>query len=261
MSLKTDMDLRWVGTAKVLNRRADATDVRLVLPPGEHAAASLPCVFVCPAGSNLLVGVPFGPGEQEDFYPFLKAGMAVCFYTLDGTVDLDAASEKQVLAAIPHYKDADAGICNLSDAIDTVLASSPAVDPSRLAACGHSSAGTIAVMAAAREPRIKAVAALAPAIDVPKRLSEVVRADASLARFIRSISPSEIGSLPCPVWIYHAEDDDNVPLRDTQKFAERHGGQVTLRVVGTGGHFGAYTYGLPEAVTFLATTLKATPAQ
>lgn len=249
---------RRVGTASA-SVRSRQTQVRLVLPPGTHGDKSLPCVFVCPAGSNLLTGVPFGEGEQEDFYPLLDLGMAVCFYTLDGTIeDFNTASDTEGMVAMMFYRRANAGLHNLSDAVDTVLAGAPAVDPARLATCGHSSAGTIAVMAAAREPRVRAAAAMAPALDLPIRLAEVIRsADSDFQEFIRSASPSELASLPAPVWVYHARDDTNVPVAEAQAFAAKHPGKVTLHLADQGGHGGALTDGKGLAFRFLATTLRA----
>lgn len=247
-----------VGTVTVRGRRSASTDLKLVLPAGQHADHSVPCVFICPAGSNLLVGVPFGPNEQDDLDPLLSRGLAVCFYSLDGTVDdLQTTNERRLLSAMTQYRRSDAGMHNLSDAIDTVLANAPQVDPARLATCGHSSAGTVALMAAAREPRIRAVAAMAPATDLPKRLASVTSGDDRMSAYVRRISPSEVASFPCPIWIYHASDDENVPVSDSKAFAEKHRGHVTLRIANTGGHVGAYTQGLPEAAHFLAATLKA----
>src|SRR5690606_18484974 len=168
-----------------------STTVTLVLPPGEHQAASLPCVFVAPAGSSGVFGVPFGDGEHEDYYGLLNAGMAVCFYTLDGTVQ-DAQNSHDLLLSlkIQQYLQSRSGLNNLSDAIDTVLASAPAVDPQRLAASGHSSAGTIALMAAAYESRIQTSAVMAPVIDLEKRMEGAFDEGApSIASYITESSP------------------------------------------------------------------------
>jgi fermentation-respiration switch protein FrsA (DUF1100 family) len=86
-----------------------------------------------------------------------------------------------------------------------------------------------------------------------------MRENPRLEDYLRQISPSEIKSLPCPVWIFHAKDDDNVPVGDSEDFASKHAGKVTLKTVDTGGHGGAYEQGLPQAVAFLASTLKARP--
>jgi hypothetical protein len=103
---------------------------------------------------------------------------------------------------------------------------------------------------------------MAPALDVPQRLEAMAGAmDAGFDEFLRQISPSEIPSLPCPVWIYQARDDDNVPAAQSEAFAKKHGAKVTLRLADRGGHGGAYTDGLPQAAAFLGDTLRAQPPQ
>jgi dienelactone hydrolase len=249
-----------VGRAAVKGRRARGTDVRLFLPPGRHPDASLPCVFVCPAGSNLLIGVPFGDDEHVDFLPLLDRGLAVCFYTLDGTVTDPSNVPELVLAlAMQQYAASEGGLHNLSDAIDTALAGSKAIDPQRLGVCGHSSAGTIAVMAVGREPRVAAGAVMAPAIDLPKRFGEEVldALPGESVRLAHSGSPSSLERIDRPLLIVHARDDENAPAGEAQAFAAKHPGNVTLRLIDSGGHAGAYHEGLVPSFDFLAKALRA----
>ncbi len=256
----TDAVGRRVGTAKAAMRSA-ATTVKLVLPPGDHPDHSLPCVFVCPAGSNLLTGTAWDKGEQEDFYGLLDRGMAVCFYSLDGTLPESLKTQELAVGmAIRAFLGSGGGLGNAQDAIDTVLASTPSIDPSRLGAIGHSSAGTVGLTAAAGDPRIVAVAAMAPAIDLPKRLADVVeQLDGRSTATVYKMSPSAIEKLTADVYIYQASDDTNVPAADASAFAAKHADKVKLELVPTGGHGGAYTDGRPKAFDFLATRFNATP--
>jgi dienelactone hydrolase len=261
-ALSFKKERQWTeGTAVVTDRQARTTRVRLLLPPGEHSAASLPCVFVAPAGSNLLTGVAFDRDEHLDYIPLLARGMAVCLYSLDGTVrDQFANNDLLVGMAAGHYADADGGLKNLADAIDTVLASAPMVDAKRLATAGHSSAGTIAVAAVGREPRIVAAAAFAPAIDLPARFKDEIEAlSGPLTRMVYRLSPSELPSLNGPVFIRHCRDDDNTPLAHAEAFAAKHGSKVTLDVQPTGGHVGAFTAGTAAGFDFLAKHFDAKP--
>jgi dienelactone hydrolase len=207
------------------------------------------------------VGVPFDPSEHEAFLPLLKRGIAVCFYTLDGTVpDMTKAHPLIMTAAMQQFADADCGLSNLADAIDTVLAGSKAIDGARLAACGHSSAGTIAVAALAREGRISAAAAMAPALDVPKRLGDeaVDALSTSVTQAMFRNTPSNIQKLDKPLFIYETKDDENTPAADAVAFAQKHGATVVLKLGESGGHGGAFDDGLEPAFTFLATRLNAT---
>ena len=251
---------RRVGTATV-TRRARRTEVKLVLPPGTHAPRSVPCVFVCPAGSTLLTGVAWGDGEREDFYPLLDRGVAVCFYSLDGTLDdPDTASEQQFAGAMVLYARAKGGASNLSDALDTVLADAPAIDPARLGAAGHSSAGTVALAGAAADRRIRAVAAMAPALDLPTRFGPEVMDDlpeGPARQLPFELSALRWSALPCPVFLVQAEDDDNVPASEAHALAAKFPGRVTLKPLPTGGHGGAYDQGLGPCFDWLAKQLGA----
>ncbi len=254
------------GIATVPSRQAKRTNVRLFLPPGTHADASLPCVFVAPAGSNLLTGVAFDESEHLDYLPLLARGVAVCLYTLDGTPPSklssanERANEMLLGLSMTAYAESDGGLKNLADAIDAVLASAKSIDPNRLGAAGHSSSGTIALMAAAKEPRIKAVAAFAPAIDLPERFKEHLDAfDGRTNKFLFSFSPSRIETLPASVFVYQCEDDDNTPADDAKAFAARHGPKVTLQLAAAGGHVGAFTSGTTSGFDFLARQFRATP--
>ena len=247
-----------VGTVTAA-MRSQRTVVKLVLPPGEHAARSLPCVFVCPAGSTLLTGVPWGEGEREDFYPLLDRGVAVCFYSLDGEVeDLQSASELKGAMAMAAYARAKGGVSNFQDAVDTALAAEKAIDPARLGAIGHSSAGTIALAAAHADPRIKAVAAMAPELDLPARFGPELMGklpSGELGRLPYDLSALLWPSLPCEVFIVQAADDENVPARESQQLAAKHPGKVRLKVLPSGGHGGAYEEGLVPCFEFLAKQL------
>jgi dienelactone hydrolase len=248
---------------QIRGRHAKATDVWICLPPGTHANASVPCVFICPAGSATVTGVPFGPNERDIFHPLAFRGMAVCFYSLDGTIEQKDASRIHLAQAIRDFMKARAGMDNLADAIDLVLADVPEVDPKRLGTCGHSSAGTIAVMAVAQEPRISAAAVMAPTLDLPKWLGPdtMVYLRRELPDYgVDDASPSNVKSFSHPIYIIQAADDDSVPISEAKAFAAKHPDQITLEIVPHGRQSGGYYMGKTKVFEFLANTFNASPS-
>ena len=137
------------------------------LPPGDHPPGSLPCVLIAPAGSILITGMDLGEGDRKEHLPYVRAGFAVLSYSLDGHVpDRKAASDAQIRQASQEFLAAKAGLTNAKVALEWLTARVPEVDADRIYAAGHSSAGTLALLLAENEPRIKKCAAFAPRSDV-----------------------------------------------------------------------------------------------
>jgi len=61
-----------------------------------------------------------------------------------------------------------AGLSDVESVLAFIEQSLPQVDPRRIAAVGHSSAGTLALLAAESNPEIKACVAFAPCVDVTR---------------------------------------------------------------------------------------------
>src|SRR5262249_27116568 len=125
---------------------------------------------------------------------------------------------------------------------------------------GHSSAATLALLIAEHEPRVKACAAYAPVTDVEARLApaipELERAIPGYGEFIRASSPkTHADKVKCPVFLFHARDDSNVPVGQTTAFAallKKSNPQVTLVTPRTGGHSAAMMReGIPKAIEWL----------
>jgi dienelactone hydrolase len=250
----------------------------LYLPGGAntpHPPSSLPCVLVAPAGSNLIVGMDLGDGDRAEQLPYVRAGYAVMAYELDGHVPggMQSATELQTRKAIRQFMRADAGQANAKAAIDYLLAKVPEVDPSRIYAAGHSSAGTLAVQLSVNEPRLRGAIAYAPCTDVEARLgsnlSKIDRAVPGARDFVRRNSPKNLGPPRCPLLVFHARDDSNVPVAESESYAASHN-NVTLVTVATGGHHGSMiTQGVPRGLAWLQSqganpsgnTLAANPPQ
>ena len=189
--------------------------------------------------------------------------MAVVFYSIDGGVDdLESASNSEFLAGYNKFRAAGAGVVNGRNALEYVLAKVPQVDPKRIYCAGHSSAGTLSLLLAQHEPRIRACVAFAAASDVEKRLEEVTSNFAmrqmfpGLVEFVKQSSPkTHVAEFQCPVFLFHALDDGNVPASDSRAFAaalQNAGKQVTLRTVPIGNHYQSMIdQGIPQAIAWL----------
>ena len=239
--------------------------LRVYLPPGNHPPGSLGCVLVAPAGTTLLTGTDLDDSDYHDeTLPYVKAGMAVVLYSLDGPVDnVETATDAEVVAAYKKFSAACAGLVNGRNALEFVLARMPQVDADRIYTAGHSSAGTLSLLLAEHEPRVNACIAYAPATDVERRMADLtanrqmVRLFPGLEDFLKQSSPlTHTAHLKCPVFLFHARDDSNVSWTDTQTFAFRVGSsgtQPTTKFVGFGEHYDSMILqGIPGAIDWLS---------
>lgn len=241
----------------------------IYLPEGNAAAGSLPCVFIAGAGSTLLEGMTLGEGDQPEHLPYVKAGFAVVAFDLDGgggsDFDVDAMGAGKVspedIGGYKAFRAADAGLVNARNALEYTLANVPEINPKQLFSVGHSSAGTLALLFAEHEPRLAGCVAYAPAIDLKNRFpGALVRILGNffpnLAEFIVQSSPkTHEDKLNCPTLIFHAADDDNVPVGDSRAFVKRlqaKNKDVTLEEVATGGHYDPMiSDGIPKGIEFI----------
>lgn len=232
------------------------------LPTGEHKPKSLPCVFITGAGTNMMEGYEFDEidleGDAAEHVPYVRAGMAVIAYELDGSGFNEDSDENQMYQ---DFKAACAGVVNARNAIDFALQRVPEVNPNHLYTAGHSSAGTCALLVAAHEPRIKGVMAYAPCTDVEHfQPGFLIRAMASempgLVDFLCQSSPKTHETrINCPVFIFHAEGDDTVKVKESRTFVDqlkKHNADVTLQTVPGGDHYESMiSQGLPAGLNWL----------
>lgn len=239
--------------------------MRVYLPPDERAPGTLPAVLVAPAGTNLLSGSDLGPPTEEDYHdeclPYAEEGIAVVFYSIDGEV-ADEEDEDSIAEGYKKFRDACGGLVNGRNALEFVLASLPEVDPVRIYSAGHSSAGTLSLLFGEHEPRLAGSIAYAPAADVEKHLAEVLEtpmigvALPGVKHFAKRSSPAtHVARLCQPLFLFHAEDDDTVPIEDTREFARKAkaaGVRVTFEVAGEGGHYlPMIEEGIPAAIQWI----------
>ncbi|MCX7421064.1 MAG: prolyl oligopeptidase family serine peptidase [Planctomycetia bacterium] len=160
------------------------------------------------------------------------------------------------------FQKAHAGVVNVRNVVEFASQKIPQVNPNQLFIVGLSSAATLALLAAAHEPRLKGAVAFAPVSDVESRLRETLNAPASqhimpgVHHFARQSSPlSHVKRVACPVFLFHAADDGNVPVSDSRKFAEllkSNAKQVEYVEVPTGNHYDSMIQqGVPRAIPWL----------
>jgi dienelactone hydrolase len=232
----------------------------LYLPTGEHAAKSLPCILITGAGSRLLHGMDLGDGDRPEHLPYVRAGFAVLAFELDGALlNNDNPTNQDMNQSMIRFLAARAGLVNADVALNYALKKVPAIDPSRISAAGHSSAGTLAVLFAEHDSRLKACVAFAPALDLEKRFGP--QGVAQLQQLgvgdlaIRYSPKTNEDNLKCPLFLFHARDDSNVPVAESETFAARlqsKGKSVTLDLVPSGDHVDSMlNQGIPRAIAWL----------
>ncbi len=239
--------------------RKGANKLWVYLPEGQ-TQSKIPCVLIAPAGTRLFHGITLAKGDRPEHLPYVRAGFAVVAYELDGPLAANASGEA-IARAVRDFKSAEAGLINARAALDYALAKIPQIDPSRIYTAGHSSAGTLSLLVAEREPRVSAAVAYAPASDVEEFLGEErVALLSSLVsgyrEFLKHTSPQAgAKDLHCPLFLFHAEDDRNVALAQSENFAKevsRHNSAVTFVRASKGGHFSAMLdEGIPKAIEWL----------
>ena len=233
--------------------------VWVYLPPGIPANAKLACVLIPPAGSRLFHGMTLGDGDKAEHLPWLGAGFAVVSFDISGPVP-EQPDDAQFIQAATGFMKAKFGVSDGLAALDATLAKYPQIDPKRLYVAGHSSAATLAVQLAAASERFKGCVAFAPIADVGERLKDVLpsldRAIPGFADAIRSASPaSRVDTIQCPVFLFHAEDDTNVPTASVAAFKDAltaHHKSVDYVSVASGEHYNSMIQqGIPKAIVWV----------
>ncbi|MHC4877730.1 MAG: alpha/beta hydrolase family protein [Planctomycetota bacterium] len=234
----------------------------LYLPAGEHAPGSLSCVLIAPAGTSLLEGAEcFDESYQAETLPYVEAGFAVVGYSLDGALE-EQPTDGEMNAAYRRFRAAQAGLFNARNALEFVLARVPQVSPDRIFSAGHSSAGTLSLLFAAHEPRLAGCIAFAPLSDPERRLKEYISSPAvkrvlpGVEEFVAFQSPLRTADrIACPIFLFHAADDSNVSVDDSQALVEvltAADRKPEFRLVETGGHYDAMIqHGIPAAIEWM----------
>lgn len=229
--------------------------LNVFIPKGTHADKSLPVVFEAPAGTPLLHGASIEiPQPDSEFLPFTEAGMITVSFDIDGPMPPNVSPTNGptymplLRQAYSNFVASDAGVDNGKLAIDFVLARLPMADPKQLIIWGHSSAATLSLLLASKDPRISKCIALAPVTDLKPRFGDILVQEPAMAKFLPNLnnyivsgSPiTYISKLRCPVFIAHAKNDDNEPFKGTKDYVDalrKAGGKVEFLELEREGHY------------------------
>jgi len=227
----------------------------------EKATGKLPLVLVPPAGSTLFAGMALGEGDRAEHYPYARAGFAVVSFEIDGNVPHQQnVPDAVVIKGAREFRDAQAGLANARAALDFILAKAHDVDANQIYIAGHSSAATLALLVAGHEPRIKACAAYCSVTDVEGRVAQAIplldRQIPGYREFLRFSSPkTHADKLKCPVFLFHAQDDSNVPVSETTTFAalvKKTNPNITVVANARGDHYNSMiNEGIPKGIAWL----------
>ncbi len=238
---------------------------RLWIYVPEDGRKTHPCVFIAPAGSNLVTGMRLASDDQAEHLPYVRAGYEVVAYDISGATPADKSAERTA-AAIRLFAKRQVGVANGQAAIDYAIKNLH-VDPLRLYAAGHSSAGTLALELASTDMRVRGCIAYAPVTDVPAflagTLGDEVRFDAPEALGpLQRYSPSaRLEGLKCPVMLFTSADDDTVSPDSVKEYAaelRKTNRNVDLVTAPSGGHYNAMiSKGIPAGIEWLGRDRRA----
>ena len=233
-------------------------------PVGTHPSKSLPCVIMASGGTVLMNGIDApSPNSNPDVAQYTAAGFAVLGISIDGKIpNLPKPTLEEIRLAFSQFREAQAGLVNVRNGVEFLIQKVPQVDPNRLFVAGHSSAGTLALLAAAYEPRLKGCVAYCPASDGTNLMRGFLndpRAEIAypgITRFAKQVSPTtHVARMSCPIFLFHAADDPIIDVKDSRRLRqllETHGKRNTYVEVPTGAHdIAVVKQGIPSALLWL----------
>ncbi|MCW5745095.1 MAG: alpha/beta fold hydrolase [Alphaproteobacteria bacterium] len=202
-----------------------------------------------------LGGYLFKPEAGRPPYPALVLlhGFGRNAWTERHLAELAAASGYKVLSLalrgwLGSDGDSDQGLHQPDDVVAAIdwLRRLPSVDPGRIGLIGSSMGGQVALLAAARRPAIRCVAALFP----PADLEHWYHANPHMQPYLDDLTDvaglrvrSPIHHVPeidAPVLLMHGDKDENVPLDQSLRMTEAlraAGKEAELLIVSGASHF------------------------
>lgn len=244
------------------NRAGTQMKMRIYVPANSSATNSCPLVLVAPAGTNLLHGNEVDQGDyHKETLPYAQAGMCVIQYSIDGKSS-GTNDGLKMRATYLDFLSAGAGVVNARNAIDFALSKLPFIDKTRIYSAGHSSAGTLSLLASQFDNRIAAAIAYAPATDFDQRLGKLRSTRGindlfpGFANYLDEAAPAKkIDRMHAPTFVFHARDDSNVPVETAESFcrnAVSKGKNVELSLTDRGEHYQSMIdAGIPRALKWL----------
>ncbi len=229
--------------------------------PGETPPRGL--VVVPPAGGTGFTAAELTEGDKPEHVPYVKAGYAVLSFNMRGTLP-PRAKRPQAEAAARGFVEGEGGLQDAVTALDLAVDElGDQLPAKRIFAAGHSSAASLVLALATREPRVQAVLAYAPVADFSswiqdKPMSQIVEAVEGARELAHRQAPIRlVSSIRQPVFLFHAVDDPVVAVSESQRLATAFAGagnRAKLVTVPTGGHYDAMVNaGIPAGIKWLAT--------
>ncbi|WP_310489482.1 hypothetical protein, partial [Chamaesiphon sp. VAR_69_metabat_338] len=232
--MKTGMNDAEVIEYQVVFNRGTHMSGFFIYIPTHPAKSKIPCIFVAPSGTTPLYGQKLEPMRREEYIEYIKAGYAVMAYDVDGAIqDMSKANEEPLLRdpdkivtyRLKEHKASDGGVLNTKLAIDYAIARIPQIDPNAIYTGGTGSGGTIALMAAAADNRVKGAIVFNPVTDIPKKfprlienISKVVtRYPEAIERFSPYQNALKINK---PLFIFQDDISTMNSAEDTNSFIE-----------------------------------------
>jgi dienelactone hydrolase len=207
------------------------------------------------ADGVMLGGYLFKPEAGRPPHPALVLlhGFGRNAWTERHLAELAAASGYKVLVlALRGWLGADGhsdqGLRQPDDVIAAIewLRRLPSVDPARVGLIGASMGGQVALLAAARRPPIRCVAALFP----PTELEHWYVANPHMQPYLDDLADAEglrlrsplyhVHDIDAPVLLLHGDNDENVPLDQSLRMTETlraAGKEAELLIVSGASHF------------------------
>jgi dienelactone hydrolase len=203
----------------------------VVFLPTHPAKPKLPCIFVAPSATAPLYGQTIDEETMVygNYINYAKAGYAVVAHDVDGYIDevghISDPPSAMVIDSLKAFKASDAGVLNAKLAIDYAVARIPQIDPNAMYVAGTGSGGTIALMVAATDPRIKAAIAYSPITNLPGKHAALVetisKSVPGYKEFIDRSSPhNQIDKMKKPLFVFHNDRSTETSLADTTSFVE-----------------------------------------
>jgi dienelactone hydrolase len=227
-----------------------------------------PCVFIAPAGSNLLTGKSATTADYPECLPWAQAGYLTVLYSLAGSPDElgHAPNDAELTACFDKFKAANAGLANFEYAQAYVRTLMPQeADVERIITVGHSSAAVVALLAAESDPQVTGCVVFGTIPDLAASLganrAPLEAQIPGLAEFLGRYSPqNHVNQIHCPLFLFHANDDQVAPVDRVQQFVERAKPfcpNLNFMRVATGGHHDAMIReGIPRAIQWLSSSVR-----
>ncbi len=206
-----------LGNATVLEGAIAWHETQLVQPDGyslrvwsaiPSGEGGMPVLLWTPTSMAWKLGGRLGPEDREQMLLFAQAGVGVVGFDVPGGWE-DNATLDELGQEVDRYMKSQGGVETGKAVLDFVRARLTRVDPARIWVSGEGPAGTLALLLAQMDRRVRAVAAFDPVTDMD------AYAQSDEVRFLIHLRPdlkahlslrspvAGLERLRCPLRLYH----------------------------------------------------------